>query len=200
MCCKINRCERQVMYKKDELCQMHYFRFMRNGTYDTIRSKKYRMSNPAGYQKLNEPLHPLVNSDGYVYEHRFVYFNEISEKVNYCVLCNDPITWKDCHIDHIDNDVTNNNKSNLRALCRPCNTFRGYKNDSVGTLIEINGIKMTASAWSRQDGVLVRCHTIRDRIKRGYSNYDAVYGERKTHINKNNIVVKRKYDAMRGIT
>ena len=199
MCCKIDGCKRKVMYKNLKLCQMHYFRFMRNGTFELTRTKKYRLTNPAGYQKLNEPLHPLANSDGYVYEHRFIYFNEISKKVDYCKLCNVPITWENCHIDHMDNDVTNNNKDNLRALCRPCNTFRGYTKYSVGTLIEIDGIELTAAAWSRQDGVKVRCNTIRHRLRKGYSSFDAVYGDKKTHTNNENISVKRKYDEMRGI-
>lgn len=36
MKCKIDGCNREAMYKADCVCQMHYFRFMRNGTYDLL--------------------------------------------------------------------------------------------------------------------------------------------------------------------
>jgi hypothetical protein len=189
---------------------MHYFRFMRNGTYDTLRSemrkkyqrtKRYRVQNPAGYQKLNEPAHPLVNSDGYVYEHRFVYYNKVSNTVDSCALCGEPITWGNCHIDHMDGDVTNNAVENLRALCRPCNVFRGHTPDSMGRYsATIDGKTMSAEAWSRVPAVNVTGSTIRRRLQMGYSDYDAVYGEKKTHLAKVSDSTERKYDRIRGIT
>jgi hypothetical protein len=172
---------------------------MRNGTFDLVRTRKYRIQNPAGYQKLYEPEHRLSNSDGYIYEHRFVYFNEISRNVEKCKLCGDKITWGDCHIDHIDNDVSNNKKDNLRALCRPCNTFRGYDENSVGRIIECDGRRLTASAWARQEGVEVAYNTIILRLQKGMSPKDAIYGKRKTHHNTKTKVSTRKFDKMRNI-
>ena len=198
MKCKVEGCEKEVVYKQQNVCQMHYFRMMRTGSYDK-KKKKYRLQNPAGYQKLFEPEHILSNKDGYVYEHRFVYFNEISNKVEKCKLCGDKITWGDCHIDHIDDDVSNNNKDNLRALCRPCNTFRGYTEESTGTLVEYNGKRLTVAAWARQKGVQVSGNTIKLRLEKGMSPKDAIYGKRKTHHNTKTKVLIMKFDRMRNI-
>ena len=73
MKCKIDGCTQNARYKKDQVCQKHYFRFMRYGTYELTSVRKYRIENPAGYQKIYEPSHFLAGKDGYVYEHRFVY-------------------------------------------------------------------------------------------------------------------------------
>lgn len=198
MVCKVGGCNKDVRYKEQQVCQMHYFRMMRTGSYEK-KQRKYRIQNPAGYQKLYEPTHLLANSDGYVYEHRFIYFNEISIEVDKCKLCKDKITWKNCHIDHIDEDVSNNKRENLRALCRPCNTFRGYNEDSVGTLIECGGKKLTIAAWARQGGVKVAGNTIRTRLKKGMNTEEAIYGERQTHQNTKTKVLKMKFDKMRNI-
>jgi 5-methylcytosine-specific restriction endonuclease McrA len=200
MKCKVDGCDRDAMYQAQQVCQMHYFRYMRNGTYDTILSKKYRMQNPAGYQKVNEPDHPLVCSDGYVYEHRFVYYNEISSTVSKCAMCGTDISWKSCHIDHIDNDVTNNAKENLRAVCRSCNVFRGHTPESMGTmLLTINDRTMTPTAWARVDGVEVSGATIRRRKQSGMSDYDAVFSPKKTHSSKPAKKYTTKNDTLRGI-
>jgi len=201
MKCKIIGCEREAVYKEQQVCQMHYFRYMRNGTYDLVRKPaKYRYSNPAGYQLIHEPEHPLAHKNGYVYEHRFIYFNEIDNNPHKCALCGDSINWGNLHIDHIDDDVTNNSKENLRALCRPCNTFRGHTSETMGyIIIEIDGKRMTPSAWSRQPGVEVSGATIRRRKYKGYSDYDSVYGEKKTHTSNKNKIKELKYDKTRGI-
>jgi len=192
--CKILGCDRKVMYKKDNVCQKHYFRFMRSGAYELTRSRKYRIQNPAGYQKLYEPLHILSNNDGYVYEHRFVFFNEINNTPKKCELCNRKINWKDLHIDHKDNDVTNNNKNNLRALCRACNTFRGHTDESMGKkFIECRGLKLTASQWARRDDVKIASNTITIRLAKGQSVEQAIFGERLTHQNTRTKVIKTKY-------
>lgn len=124
MDCVIPECDRSADYKKQQVCQKHYFRFMRNGSYEP-RQRKYRIQNPAGYQKLSESNHPLANKDGYVYEHRFVVYNHYGTDLPSCELCGKATDWETCHIDHKDNDVSNNLLGNLRPVCRPCNTMRG---------------------------------------------------------------------------
>ena len=200
MTCKIDGCSRDAKYKEKKVCQMHYFRFMRNGSYDLRKTRKHRISNPAGYQKLYEPKHPLVNSDGYVYEHRFVYFNEVDCAPDSCKICGTNISWSDCHIDHIDEDVANNDKGNLRALCRSCNVFRGHTEKSMGKVfLTIGGKTMTPSSWARMPGVKVACNTIMRRKKHGMSDYDAVFSRKITHINTLPIVKRCKHDKVRGI-
>lgn len=184
MICSVDGCDNSAMYKSAKLCQKHYFRLMRNGTTNTIRARKYRARNAAGYQLVFEPKHPLANKSGYVYEHRFVYFNEVCSSPNKCEICNTEISWDTLHIDHKDNDVTNNKPVNLRATCRPCNTFRGSSSASMSNNpIDIDGVVMSAEEWSRQEGVKVSGKTIRNRISGGMSAYDAVFSEKKTHKN-----------------
>lgn len=183
MKCKIDGCSNTVMYKKDNVCQKHYFRKMRYGTYELTSVRKYRIQNPAGYQKLYEPLHPLCNKDGYVYEHRKVYFDS-GKQFNNCSICNIEINWNTLHIDHIDKDVTNNNLNNLRPTCRNCNTFRDLTTDVFNKKkINCKGLSLTASQWARRDEVEVSANTIIFRLSKGLSSEDAIFGKRKTHQN-----------------
>lgn len=180
MKCKIEGCDRESMYAKKQLCQKHYFRFMRNGTYDLVRKRNYRSRNCAGYQLLYEPLHPLAQSNGYVYEHRMVYHDEINHSPSSCELCGEEINWASLHIDHKDNDVTNNSAENLRATCRPCNTFRGYTQTSMtDRLITIGDKTLPIHGLSKHPDATVTAAGITRRLDRGMSNYDAVFSAKK---------------------
>lgn len=183
MKCKIDGCCNHIMYKKDNVCQKHYFRKMRYGTYELTSVRKYRIQNPAGYQKLYEPLHELSNKDGYVYEHRMVYFDS-GKQVDNCEICGTNIDWKTLHIDHIDKDVTNNNINNLRPTCRNCNTFRDLNTDLLSSKkIECRGLFLTLAQWARRDDVKVSANTIKFRLSKGISAEESIFGERKTHQN-----------------
>lgn len=205
--CKVDGCDRNSNYAEKNVCQKHYFRFMRNGHYglketraEIVRHREYRTQNPAGYYLIYEPQHPLSQKQGNVYEHRAVYYAEISETVESCDLCGDKVTWDTCHIDHIDESVTNNKKKNLRCLCRSCNVFRGHTAFSMGKyFLTINGISKTANAWARADGVEVSITTILRRKRNGMSDYDAVYGKRLTHQNTKTKKYVARYDEVRGI-
>lgn len=190
MKCKIDGCDREAMYKADCVCQKHYFRFMRNGTYDLLTKpiRKYRRSNLKGYQMLFEPKHPLAMKDGYVYEHRFIIYSIYGNKLPNCQFCGSQLTWSNCHIDHVDNNIANNIPNNLRAICRACNVMRSHslipKHTHKGhTEITFNGITMTANEWSRQKGVTVAGKTIRDRIKAGWEVEKALFYPSITHPN-----------------
>lgn len=199
MKCKVSKCNREAMYKGQRVCQKHYFRKMRNGSYGLQRSRKYRIQNPAGYSKVYEPDHFLADGIGYIYEHRFVYY-ESGKTPEKCEMCGDAISWDSCHIDHINDDITDNRLENLRATCRPCNTFQGYKVESNGKMfLTIGERTLNPSAWARIPGVKVSGATIRRRKVQGASDYDAIYGERKTHRNTKTKKPDCKYDEMRGI-
>ena len=121
--CCVDGCDREAMYKTDKLCQKHYFRRMRYGTFELTSTRKYKIYTPNGYCKVYEPNCELSDKTGYVFEHRFVcYSNNVN--ISKCKFCNKELTWNSVHIDHIDNDRLNNILSNLRPLCNGCNTQR----------------------------------------------------------------------------
>jgi 5-methylcytosine-specific restriction endonuclease McrA len=179
------------MYLAQQVCQKHYFRMMRNGCYEKKltrlhrpRGRKYRLSNPAGYQKLDIPEHPLADSSGYVYEHRFIVYERYGEILPDCELCGNTTEWDTCHIDHKDNDVTNNTLENLRPVCAPCNTNRGTLKGVEhwnAMPITLNGVTLTPHEWGKRDDVAVCGATIRRRLQQGWSIVDAVYGKKITH-------------------
>lgn len=195
MKCKIDGCGNDVRYKAAKLCQKHYFRIMRNGMAETIqemkmrtlgRSRQYRVVMPGrGYQRLYEPDHPLSDKAGYIAEGRFVVFALYGYVLPPCELCGKPMSWdEDIHIDHKDDDVTNNRQDNLRPLCRPCNTGRGRMDECEypsSMAITIDGKTMTPTEWARESGVKVHGATIRRRKRMGLSDYDAVFSPKKTH-------------------
>jgi hypothetical protein len=188
MKCIIDGCENDVLiYKNKVLCQKHYIRFYRYGTYDLTRigKKKYRLVNPSGYQRILVGEHCLPTHNGYIYEHRKVVFDMYGVNLPDCELCGKATIWETCVIDHKDNDVSNNSPENLRPVCDWCNTSRGVRKEAYAyypdTSITLDGNTMTANEWSRQPGVKVCGGTIIKRKRDGASDYDAIYGEKKTH-------------------
>ncbi len=205
MTCKIEGCDRYADYKAQQVCQKHYFRFMRYGTYDLSRkvhpngsTRVYRRTTPNGYEKLYEPEHQLANSDGYVYEHRKVFFEQIDSNPDSCEMCGNPVDWSTCHIDHKDNDKSHNLKENLRCLCRACNVFRAHTSTSMGArFLTHDGKTMTAGSWSRQPGVNVCGGTITRRKQMGMSDHQALFAEKGTHKNSRPNKQPMKYDELR---
>lgn len=187
MKCHVEGCDREVQYQRDQVCQKHYFRFMRYGTYELTKTGKAapRITNPAGYVKIYSPNHPLITKGQiYVYEHRAIIYAKYGECLPPCVLCQVEINWKTCHIDHIDEDISNNSEENLRPLCRTCNTRRNLKlkaHEHRGHYaITIDGQTKTPNEWARDPKVNVTVGTILRRKRNGYSDQDAVFADKKT--------------------
>ncbi|PXX59503.1 Flagellar basal body rod protein [Pseudomonas sp. LAMO17WK12:I10] len=187
MQCSVENCGRAAMYKTAQLCQMHYFRVMRNGTTDKLpTSRQQRVITPNGYVRVYEPGHPLADKGGYVFEHRHVMWAEVGPGGRDCELCGKHETWLTCHVDHIDENRQNNARSNLRILCRGCNTRRGvtpesHANRSDVGLIEFEGKRNTATQWGMDPRVMVTGATIMRRKRQGMPDYDALFAPKKTH-------------------
>lgn len=171
------------MYTEQQVCQMHYFRFMRKGHYE-LEPRTYRIINEAGYHSVWNPSHPLAQQGGYVFEHRAVLFAAIGPAPMQCALCQTALTWKTCKVDHIDEVVSNNERSNLRPTCNFCNSRRGIRPpiewDWTHKLTH-SGERRTARDWARDPRVRVAYATIIRRKKRGASDEEALFAPRKTH-------------------
>ncbi|WP_376746162.1 HNH endonuclease signature motif containing protein [Stutzerimonas nitrititolerans] len=103
-----------------------------------------------------------------------------------CELCGRLEQWATCHVDHIDEDRQNNDRANLRILCRGCNVKRGFTVEShagkgQAGLIEFEGKRDTATGWARDPRVKVSGGAIRRRKAAGMSDFDALFAPKVTH-------------------
>ena len=149
------------------LCEGCYMRMRRNGTtdYKTFSARRishkileYRVKQSAGYIWVREPNHPLSDSRGLVYEHRFVFYERNGEGPFVCHWCGIAIDWKCMDIDHLDDNRSNNDISNLAPSCHKCNSKRGtwkmVKARREGwTHITYEGITKNASEWAKTLGL-----------------------------------------------
>lgn len=182
-CCVLG-CDRFAQYKEQQICQKHYFRIRRNGTSDLVRIRKARVGAPGGYQWVWAPKHPLSVSTGYVSEHRKVLFDDIGSAPMSCELCGVGLTWGTCHVDHKDDDRTNNVRSNLRPTCVTCNTRRGMRAPVEWNRthkIEFNGEAKTPAEWARDPRVSLSGRAIVDRKSIGMSDEQALFAPKITH-------------------
>lgn len=174
------------MYKSQRVCQKHYFRYMRYGTYElTAKPGRYRYTHSSGYQLIKVPEHPLANSTGYVYEHRKVMYDKYGESIPNCEICGKETSWEpySTHVDHINRDKSDNRTVNLRILCNGCNSQRDVdvlKRKGVSA-ISIGGVSKTANGWSSHPKANHSGVSIWRRLHKGMSAYEAVFGENKTH-------------------
>lgn len=186
MKCKIEGCERDCRYLAQQVCQKHYFRFMRYGTYDlTMKPRKERRVHSAGYICLFLPDHPLANSTGDVYEHRFVMYKKYGENIPPCEICGASTSWHPytTHIDHINKVKDDNREENLRVLCNACNSKRDLNAVDRKNVfsITINGVKKTAYQWAQTEGANHSGSSIKRRFLSGIDAYECVFGKNKTH-------------------
>ena len=177
--CSVKGCERHAQYKVAGLCQMHYFRVRRYGTTDLTARPRQLLSRktPNGYVQIFSKGHPMAMSDGFAYQHRVVVY-DAGLFDGKCVICGKEVSWKTMHIDHINEVRDDNRLENLRITCRSCNNKRGGHRR---IMLEIGGIRLWIQDWAKRPDVGVSLHTIRNRLKRGMSHHDAVFGEKKTH-------------------
>jgi len=101
-------------------------------------------------------------------------FNDFGHALDKCEICGKPWNWDaiySSHVDHIDNDKSNNKPENLRPLCNSCNVKRctKEKHEHKGRMaIAFNGKTMTAEEWSREPWVKASGRVILYRIRSGW--------------------------------
>lgn len=186
MKCKVDGCEKPVHFKLDQLCQMHYFRRMRYGTFELTRKpgrEQYVRSD--GYVMIHRRGHRFASKKNhYAFEHRVVAYEKYGDTLPDCELCGIPLDWSVAVIDHIDEVKTNNDPSNLRPLCNLCNISRTERlgiSYPGAVPIDYEGRTMTATEWSREPGVNVHGATILRRLREGATPEQAIYGKKITH-------------------
>ena len=188
--CKIEGCKQTAVSPSLGVCQKHYFRFRRTGTYELLPKQKRatRRQDPRGYWQLYMPNHPLADSTGYVWEHRKLMHDKYGSTLPNCELCGKHITWETAHIDHKDETPSNNDTENLRPLCRVCNVGRTLRCNLV--LLTVDGITKTASEWSKDPAVKFCYRSILRRRAAGMSDWEVLFGKKRTH-NGNGAEVRR---------
>ena len=117
-----------------------------------------------------------------MWEHRTIVYARYGDTLPPCELCGKRVTWETVHIDHEDENPANNDPKNLRPLCRGCNVSRPLRSNSKN--LTIDGITKTAASWSRDPRVCVCYATILKRKAAGASDFDALFGGKKTHNGK----------------
>jgi 5-methylcytosine-specific restriction endonuclease McrA len=180
MLCKIDGCGRTAMYTEMGVCQKHYFRFRRNGVFETKdRNPKERYENGRGYFSVYEPSHPLSSKGGLLSEHRMIVYAKHGENLPDCELCGAPVKWATCHVDHKDENPGNNDPDNLRAVCRGCNTGRTPRSNV--DRYEFAGLRLSLMQWERQPGVTGNRSVLKRRMAAGMTLEQALFARNQTH-------------------
>lgn len=147
------------------MCEKHYIRNRRRAAVQSDLPLQYKrttlkpglLKHTGGYLLDHAPGHPLQRQSNRVYQHRIVYHAIHGDGPFNCNWCQKVVTWDDMHVDHLDDDPTNNDSSNLVASCPPCNQARGrwklvaINRQKYGK--EFNGKVRTLGEWSSELGV-----------------------------------------------
>jgi hypothetical protein len=114
-------------------CGAHRARLTRLGTLDLPDRDRYQQ--PSGYWNVKRPGHPLAGDLGWVREHRVVLYDAIGSGEHACHWCSRTVSWERIYpghpdglvVDHLDEDPSNNDPSNLVPSCAPCNISRSSR-------------------------------------------------------------------------
>lgn len=136
--CTVEGCTKSTRSPESPYCEMHYYRFRRNGHFG-IKPIGIVGINSSGYEKVLKHGHPLSDSQGRVFVHRFNLYNIIGSGLHKCHWCGKKVNWELTYpesvdaliVDHIDRDKLNNDPCNLVPSCQSCNSKRNHQNLSA---------------------------------------------------------------------
>jgi len=148
MSCKVEGCQKDTDRKG--FCSLHYMRQWRNGTTDKIQKRKEKLIHSHGYIIIYDKGHKLADKNGCVYQHRHGYYQAYGEGPFDCYWCGKIVCWDNLHIDHLDDDKTNNDIDNLKATCPRCNQKRGAEK-VIATWRSKTGIEYKSKVYSVQE-------------------------------------------------
>lgn len=123
--CSASGCDRLCRSRNAGYCEAHYYQMRRNGHLGP-KQRPEVTEHSGGYRLVAAPGHPMAKGNYRAYEHRVVFYDANGEGPFQCHVCNDEIGWDTMHVDHLDDDPTNNQIANLAPACPTCNQGRGY--------------------------------------------------------------------------
>lgn len=126
--CQVEGCDKPANRKKKTICEMHFGRMLRKGSYEP-REIMPRVRGGSGYWIVKNPKHPLSRKDGSVAEHRLNMFDEIGPGPHPCHWCSKTVHWRGrpaLVVDHVDGDIDHNDTPNLVPSCHICNSTRTH--------------------------------------------------------------------------
>jgi 5-methylcytosine-specific restriction endonuclease McrA len=174
--CGANGCNNHLRSSGAKFCEKHYYRMRRNGHLGPKNAPPPRLrDHTAGYKLLFAPKHPIAtkSQQSRVYEHRAVYYQHQGGGPFDCVHCGASLTWETMHVDHLDDDPSNNEITNLGASCPLCNQARGRRKIGLtmrarfATQITWQSRTQSAHDWAEEMGCSATM--LRSRLKAGWS-------------------------------
>jgi len=163
------------------LCEAHYMRVRRHGsTHKLSPAHEGNLVHSGGYILKAAPGNPRALGGYRAYEHRLVFTKHHGEGPFTCHWCGTKVTWDDMHVDHLNDNRSDNDINNLVSSCPTCNQSRG-RWKMLRTVREKNGVEIrgevrTMNEWSAIAGI--SRSAIQSRIKRGWSIEWAVFEPR----------------------
>ena len=125
------------------MCEACYCRKRRRDAGMPEAKRTGRVVTTGGYAKLRAVGHPLVDTHGYVMEHRMVLFRHLgADAVLSCFWCARALTWKTCVIDHLNERKQDNRVENLVVACNRCNRARGAMLPFIASLASNERLEM----------------------------------------------------------
>ena len=158
--CLTQGCGRVAIRLKKTLCYGCYMRLYRKGTTDYHAPAELRLQS-AGYLVQRAPGHSLTKKrrGNYEYQHRVVFYDRHGEGPFSCHWCDEVVSWDTMHVDHKDEDITNNDPDNLVPSCARCNLWRNYQKTrtaitaATGVFLTAFGRTQCISQWAREVGI-----------------------------------------------
>lgn len=188
--CSVDGCGEKANRVSYGLCEKHYMRVRRHGDTDLMtRRKDGGLIHSGGYILKHAPDHPLAGNCSRVYAHRIAYYDAHGAGPFDCHHCGKVVDWSFMHIDHLDDDPTNNDLANLVASCPVCNQARGR-----GKMIDTrrmasrryshNGITLSAGEWAARLGIARSSFLYRLKhwpADRAFSEKKGKFGPKRDH-------------------
>lgn len=178
--CTADGCTKPARSGRSKYCEMHYYRLRRIGRLDLPQRGKARHRQSGGYWRVSAQGHPAADATWFAYEHRRVFYDAHGAGPFECHVCGSQVWFDDMHVDHINDDPSDNRCCNLAPACPTCNQSRGFEKMRITSRANAkqytaHGKTMCLSEWSEHLGISRA--SIVWRMRNGWPN-DQVFSPR----------------------